>query len=58
MKYREKNGKWIFEKDGVFFALTKEQVVMMRNLCNVILGEHTMVLTDDTKNWLATPIDD
>ena len=39
MKYREKNGKWIFEKDGVFFSMTKDQLREMRRLCSEILGD-------------------
>lgn len=39
MKYREKNGKWIFEKDGVFFSMTKDQLREMRDLCIEIVGD-------------------
>jgi len=39
MTYREKNGRYIFEKDGVFFAMTKDQLREMRRLCSEILGD-------------------
>ena len=32
MNYEKKNGKYIFEKDGVFFALTPEQCEEMTAL--------------------------
>ena len=58
MKYREKNGKYIVEKDGVYFSMTDAQVREMRDLCNGILGEYAMVVSEETRKWLATPIDD
>lgn len=36
MKYEIKNGKYIFEKDGVYFSLTLEQVWLMSTFCNEI----------------------
>lgn len=39
MDYIFKNGKYIFDKNGVYFALTEDQVKDMRNTCEDILGE-------------------
>lgn len=39
MKYRRKHGKYIFEKEGVYYAMTRDQVSEMADLCGEILGE-------------------
>lgn len=38
MKYALKNNKYVFCKEGVYFALTKEQVAEMRDSCEEILN--------------------
>lgn len=52
MRYTEKNGKYIFEQDGVFFAMTLEQVREMGRHCEVILH------LDYLKNAKPLPIED
>jgi hypothetical protein len=37
MKVTIKNGRYVFEKDGVFFALSLAQVIEMRDLCDDII---------------------
>ena len=37
MEYTRKNDKFIVNKDGVYFAMTREQVVEMARLCMKIL---------------------
>ena len=39
MKYSLKNNKYVFSKEGVYFAMTKEQVMEMKGLCEEILNE-------------------
>lgn len=39
MKYEKKKGKWIFNKDGVYFSLTSSQVTSMRKLLQKIEEE-------------------
>lgn len=39
MGYEYKNGKYVFCKDGVYFAMTEEQVRKMQALCQQILGK-------------------
>jgi hypothetical protein len=39
MKYSLKNEKYVFCKEGVYFAMTTEQVVEMKALCEEILNE-------------------
>ena len=36
LKYKESNGKFIIDKEGAFFGLTKEQVTEMRIICEEI----------------------
>jgi hypothetical protein len=38
INYKEQNGKYIFHKEGVYFAMTKEQVAEFNTLCLEILG--------------------
>ena len=37
--YKAQNGKYIFQKEGVYFAITKEQVAEMNSICLEILGK-------------------
>ena len=39
LSYEEKNGKYIFSKEGVYFSLTEEQVKDMQTLCEWILDK-------------------
>jgi len=41
MSYEFKNGKYIFNRDGVYFALTAKQVAEMKALCIFILADIT-----------------
>lgn len=36
---REHNGKYIFQKDGVYFGLTKEQLIDFNSISADILGQ-------------------
>jgi len=38
IKYRMQKGKYVFDKDDTYYALTKEQVGEMFDLCGEILG--------------------
>ena len=46
------------DSQGVYFSMTEAQVREMRDLCNGILGEHAMIVSEETRKWLTTPIDD
>ena len=41
MNCQFKNGKYIFEKNGVYFSATKEQVGELSDICNQILEEES-----------------
>lgn len=43
MKYTKKGKKFIFEKDGVHFSMTLEQVELMESLCKEIIKKENPI---------------
>ncbi len=39
MNYRVKGLRYIFNNGGVYFSMTKPQVLELRNLCDIILND-------------------
>lgn len=46
MKYKKRAGKYVFEKDGVYFSLTPSQVYEMFRLLSDIIENKTPLASD------------